>query len=360
MTITLHRMAIIPALAGLLLFSAQPVHACVENPSVRPADLEADAVNRLFLERNYKQLDQLYQQYSTKRSTTPDGMSALSIFFRGIAKSFVGCTSSQRTEQEWKAQQASLAAWQAASPKSNGPKLALALNSVNYGWYARGRGVSSTVSGDARSVFESRMEDARHQFDKLGALAKHNPAWYSGMLQIGLAQGWRREKFEPMYASAVKLDPYYMNFHVVNKEYHDQKWYGSDQEMHQAVNTAVELTKDRFGQALYARLYTTEWKPRAMFTTGGVSWERMKKGFEDDLAIHPDLPTRRDYANYACVADDANTLKQQLDLLGDQADIKSWGNNQHIAYCTGLATMSGTDRKPKCFKFTGTEDYICD
>ncbi|NHZ63735.1 hypothetical protein [Massilia genomosp. 1] len=358
MKITVQQMASV--LSGLLVLSTQPAHACSDTDPMRPEDKVTDAINQVFLDKNYKQLDKLYQESSVKNAAAPDGISALSLFFRGIAKSFVGCGSSQRTEEEWQSRKAALSAWQAASPTSSAPKLALALYSVNYGWYARGRGAGSTLNDSARKSFEYHMADARRQFEKLAPLARDNPAWYSGMLQIGLAQGWRHDKFEPMYARAVKLDPYYMNFHVVNKEYHAAKWYGSDQEMHQAVNTAAELTRPRFGQAVYARLYTEDWKPNAMFTTGGVSWERMKKGFEDDLAIYPDNKTRRDYANYACVADDANTLKQQIDLLGDQADIKSWGNKHHVAYCTGLATMSGTDRKPKCFKFTGTDDYICD
>lgn len=347
-------------LSGWLLLSAQSAFACTDDQPMRPEDNVTVAVNQLFSEKNYKQLDKLYREYSVKGAAAPDGVSALSLFFRGVARSFVGCAKSERTEQEWQAQKASLLAWQAATPRSSAPKLALALHSVNHGWYARGRGVSSTVSEGARNSFEGHMADAKRQFDKLAALAKDNPAWYSGMLQIGLAQGWSHEKFEPLYVKAVNLDPYFMNFHVVNKEYHAAKWYGSGQEMQDAVDIAVDFTKERFGQAMYARLYSEDWKPKSMFTSGAVSWERMKKGFEDDLAIYSDLKTRRDYANYACVADDANTLKQQLEVLGEQADITSWGNKQHVAYCTGLATMAGTDRKPRCFKFTGMDEYICD
>lgn len=56
----------------------------------------------------------------------------------------------------------------------------------------------------------------------------------------------------------------------------------------------------------------------------------------------------------------AKSERTELDGLGDKDDKTSWGNNRFIAYCTGLATMAGTDRKPKCFKFDGADEYVCD
>ncbi|MFB9241376.1 DUF4034 domain-containing protein [Massilia antarctica] len=354
------QITIISAFSLAMLSTAQSVHACTQNNHIRPADVASDAVHTLLEEKNYKKLDELYKEYSKERAATPDGIAALSVFFKGIAQSVNICAKLKPTEEDWLAHQATLAAWIKSSPKSTGAKLALALSSVDYAWFARGNGVSSTVSPASRQLFVQRMDGAKRQFDKLAAVGKNNPAWYAGMLTIGLAQGWEAAKFDALYEKAVKLDPYYIDVHYTNIEYHAEKWYGSDEERDSAISRTADLTKERLGQTMYARLNWTVSESWSIFKNGNVSWERMKTGFEDYLNLFSDPRTRNGYAMYACLANDRTTLKQQLDLLGEQANQKAWGNNYKYAYCTALAKMVGIEKVPKCFKFDNMDEYDCD
>ncbi|MDQ1920352.1 DUF4034 domain-containing protein [Massilia pseudoviolaceinigra] len=350
----------VSALLLALISSINTASACTKNNHIRPAEIVSDEVHKLMKEKNYKKLDELYTKYSKKMAKTPDGVSALSPFFSGIAQTFnVACTNPKRSDEEWLAHQASLSAWLESSPTSMGAKLALAFFAADYAWYARGSGYSSTVSDASQKIFEQRMASAKRQLDKLAGPGKNNPAWYEGMLTVGLAQGWAPAKFDAMYNKAAKVDPYYLDIHYTNIAFHDAKWYGSDQEVLSAINRAAQLTKARLGDTMYTRLHWTIAQSPDMFETGGANWTRMKAGFEDYLRLYSDTRTRNNYALYACMAEDKPTLREQLALLGNDLDPKKWSNDYQYAYCTAYAKLSGLDQKPACFTRADTGAYFC-
>lgn len=344
----------------LLLFYVTPASAsCVTNNHVRPADVVSDDVNKLFEEKNYKKLDELAFQYEKEKTLTFDSNSALMAFYRGIAQSFSNCSPVNKTEDEWLAHQKSISDWIKSSPNSTAAKLALALFTIDYGWHGRGNGYASTVNDKAMSLFKSRMSLARDQLDQLADLCKKNPAWYSGMLDLALAQGREPDEFDALYKKAVQLDPYYLNFHYASASFHSKFWYGTDNKMRNSIEKSVELTKNRLGQSMYARLHWTQSKSPEMFKTGGVNWTRMKTGFDDALKIYPDNRTRNSYAMFACMADDAKNLKKQLDLLGDRVNQQIWTDKNFYLYCKAIAKNSESGKETQCFRREDTGEVFC-
>ncbi|RSZ58390.1 DUF4034 domain-containing protein [Massilia atriviolacea] len=343
----------------ILISSLNTASACTQNNHIRPAEMIADEVHELMKGKNYKKLDALYAAYSKK--TTSDNVSALSPFFSGIAQSFnVACSKQARSNEEWLAHQASLSAWLESSPGSMAARLALALFDIEYAWYGRGSGYASTVDAASMKLFKQRMESAKRQLDALAGPGKDIPAWYQGMLSVGLAQGWTHEKFDALYDKAARIDPYYLDIHYTNVAFHAAKWYGSDGEELSAIDRAARLTKGRLGEAMYTRLHSTKAQSPEMFETGGANWKRMKAGFEDYLRIHSESRTRNNYAFYACMARDKPTLRQQLALLGRDLDPKKWNNDLQYAYCTTYAKSSGLHEKPKCFTRSDTGAHFCE
>lgn len=336
MKLTLQKITSMSAsFAVMWVCALPPAAACTRNNHVRPADVAADTINSLFEQKKYDDLDRLYDKYVSEKTATPDGISSLSVFFKGISQSFNAC-SAPAAETAWLAHQDSLLAWVRKSPKSTGAKLALALFTIDFGWHGRGSGPASTVDQASRKLHDSRMASAKLQLDALAEVSRNNPAWYSGMLYLGLAQGWKREKMDALYDTAVRLDPYYIDTHFDIAQYYSARWYGSDAQMHAVIDRSAELTKKRLGQTMYARLHWTNSKSPAMFQPGGVKWERMKTGFSDYLKIYPENKTRNNFAIFACMARDSKALRQQLNLLGDQVDPQVWGA-EYYAACSALA-----------------------
>lgn len=353
-------LSLIAIFSALTLGGSHTANACIKNNHVRPVDLAADTVSKLFKDKNYKELDKLYATYLTEKTATPDGISALSAYYKGISQSFNVCASPAKSDAEWKAHVASLLAWRQASPGSDAAKFASTLFMIDYAWYGRGYGYSSTVSAASRDVHASRMASAEHQLDQLAKSGINNPAWYSGMISVGLAQGWPSEKIDALYQTAIKLDPYYIEIHYNRAAYYSAKWYGSEAQMAGAIDQATESTRPRLGQTMYARLHWTESQAQDMFEPGKVKWERMKSGFDDYLAIYSDTSTRSNYADFACMANDAKSVKRQLELLDGKVDLKAWGNENHYKFCVALAKNSENGIKPQCFKVKDTGEIFCE
>ena len=68
----------------------------------------------------------------------------------------------------------------------------------------------------------------------------------------------------------------------------------------------------------------------------------MKAGFEDRLRRHPMAGTRTRFAHFACLAGDRETLREQLELLGDRFERDAWGPNpeRRRDECRRLARQS--------------------
>lgn len=350
----------IVAIVGLVMLCvAHSASACTPIVNTRPATRSADLINQLYKEKNYRELDRISAKYVKEKTATPDGTSALSAFYKGIARSFSGCSSSSTSEEEWIDHQDALLAWKKASPTSDGAKFALALFHVAYAWHARGGGYISTVNDGSLNKFTSRMAIAKRELDMLAERGKSNPAWYAGMLSVALAQGWPSETVDALYEKALTIDPYYTEIHFSYTAYYRQRWYGSDDQNYAAIDKATEATKPRMGQSMYALLHRGQSQSADMFSPGKVSWDRMKTGFDDFLAIYAENQTRSDYADSACMAKDAKTLKQQLDLLGGEMDLSVWDSEGRYKYCVALAKHAEDGKQPACFEVKDTGMIIC-
>lgn len=347
------------AIGLLTLIVLRPAVACIGNNHARPADVVSDDVSKLFEEKNYTKLDEMARQYEKKRVLTSDSNSALMAFYRGIAKGLSSCAKKKNTDEDWRAHQQSILDWMQSSPNSTAAKLALAFFTIDYGWHARGSGYASTVDDDAMALFKSRVAAARGQLERLAASCKNNPAWYAGMLDVALAQGWTYKEFNTIYQQAVKLDPYYLKFHYTNAHFYSAVWYGSKEQLNIEIEKSVALTKKRLGQSMYADLHWTYESPD-MFENGDVDWARMKIGFDDMLRIYPDDLTRNNYGKFACMAKDAKSIKQQLDQLGTRVDPKKWDGKEFFSYCQALAKNSETGKATECFKRADTGEVFCE
>ncbi|MFB9240251.1 DUF4034 domain-containing protein [Massilia antarctica] len=335
-------------------------YGCSPNKRARPTNVVVDEVQALFEKKDYQKLDALYASYLKEKSMTSDSVSKLEAFFDGIAESFNTCSSTPVTEDTARTQEAALRAWNKASPRSPAPKLALAFFTTKYAWFARGTGYASTVSPDQWKLLKLRMASAKAQLDALAPTNKTNPAWYAAMLEVGVAQGATAQKFDALYEKGVAIDPYYMNLHFLASDYHSERWHGSKEEFNVAVERAVELTRERLGQTMYTRLHWSRSQSPDMFSSGDVSWARMKIGFEDILTTFDEKLTRNYLGTFACTANDASYLKKQLDVLGADVDPALWGSKRKYGYCMALAKHSGTSTLPRCFEFKNSGDVECD
>lgn len=102
---------------------------------------------------------------------------------------------------------------------------------------------------------------------------------------------------------------------------------------------AVDKTKERFGNALYARIYWAAYSGYVgrLVESGRLDWPLMKSGFDDMLERYPDTWNMNAYARFACMARDGQTLAQVLRRIGDQVVPQAWANRGEYNACKKLA-----------------------
>lgn len=346
---------------SLLVVGTPSAFACLQNNHIRPFDVVSDEVHKAWVKKDFKKLEAWAQEYGVKGSRTSDGYSPLMAFYQGISDGFNNCAKThQKSEKEWLYQEERLKEWQNAYPDSLAAKLALAFFTTNYAWHARGNGYANTVGDSDWARFNERIESARNQLEAIASPCENNPAWYDAMLSIALAQAWPREEFERIYRKGVELDPYYVGLYYARTNYLLPQWYGSYREYHEAIDEAVQATRKRLGEALYAKLHWTYSDVKQMFESGRVDWHRMKNGFEDSLHAFPDKWTRNNFARFACEANDPVTLKRELDKLGDNIMPEAWFSTEYLTYCKAYAKTTPGGKPVKCFKREDTGEVICE
>jgi hypothetical protein len=343
--VVIHREVVMLRFIGLVLMSVvcQSALACGgTSDHYRPLDAIAASTSALLQKREFKVLNKLADEYRTQNTLASDGQPKLMGFYGGIAKSAAGCSDRKESAEAWNNERRLLSDWGKASPRSVTPKLALAILEANYAWDARGGGYASTVTDEGWQLFKQRNAKARAMLEKLRVEAANDPQWYEEMLRMGLAQGWGREQFDEMYEKAVKKFPFYYAYYFTKGEFYSAKWHGSQRDFKAFVDESVKATESQVGQSMYARLNWSAWQGK-MFFDGQTDWGRMKDGFEKLVSDFPDPWNRNNYAKFACMANDANALRQQLDLIGEKIIIGAWGDMSFLQYCQKFLVRSAED-----------------
>jgi hypothetical protein len=137
------------------------------------------------------------------------------------------------------------------------------------------------------------MNEAAKVLAAAGRLREKCPVWWDICQRIALAQQWNREKYDELFESAVRFDPYYTAFYANKNVYLLPRWFGEPGECAAFAQKSADRLGGEEGDILYARLL---WRLHALdvFDTNcivkeaGVSWPRIRNGLEAILRRHPD------------------------------------------------------------------------
>lgn len=322
-------------LAGILLMCAfGSARACSSHDAKRSLDMVGEAAEALLDKKDFKGLDAQVNQYRHADSLASDGQPNLAGFYGGLAVSRAGCE--HIAEASWAKRRAQLLAWGKHSRDPGAAALALAMLDASEAWNARGGGYAATVSEEGWRRFHLGLASAKGKLDKIATLATVDPQWYQAMLNLGLAQGWERERFDKVYAAATAAYPYYLGYYFTKGAFYGQMWHGSPKEFTAFVEETVAATAPKMGQVMYTRLH---WSGQSvtMFKDGQTDWPRMKAGFISLLKDYPDSWNRNNFAKFACRAQDFGTTDEQIKLIGTQVIQAAW--NERYEYCKQRAEM---------------------
>jgi hypothetical protein len=237
---------------------------------------------------------------------------------------------------------AMVADWQLAIPESNVPDIIAARAYFAEAWDYRGNGYAHTISSENYEQFRIHLEQAWQAAEV--ASNKGPPDAELCSLRTELAFAYHRDKTlaKHIFNECLAIEPGYFHlFYKVNR-YLQPIWMGSDKEHQLFVNQAADVTRDIYGDGLYAMLMsaTSFYHGRIFAGYGGsFSWERARTGFRDVLK---NTGPSSDYIHHifaycAMLAHDHQTVAEMLTILGTQWDedkarnfrVRAW-YDQHL------------------------------
>lgn len=316
----------------------------------RPIDQAAIGIYPVLQKRDFSGLDRIAERLRQENELLSDGQPALVAFYKGVSACVQPkCDEEPQLDQTWVAHGKLLDEWIEAVPRSTTARLAKAAYVTAYAWHIRGTGYAHTVSPNQWKEFADRLQQARVLLQALKKEAENDPHWYAEMLAIGLAQSWPRSEMDEVFDAGVKKFPAYFPMYFYKAASLSPRWGGNQEDLARFVEEAVQATRGALGETLYARLYWSEWKAD-MFEKRHVDWLRMKAGFARMAKDHPDPWNLNNFAFFACLAGDVDTLAEILDQIGDATIVVAWRSPRRLAACRRMTDRptqaSGTAPSP--------------
>ena len=320
-----------PLLLALALYVAG-VWAQFTNP--RPMERAADKYFAMLLQSNFAGLEHAAAEARSKDLRIEDGQPVLAALYEGTA----GCPcANSLTDELWQTRRQRLEAWTKQFPKSTTAHVALASFRVYYGWFARGNNYANSVSSDAWKSFEERVEQGRVALNSLEESDKHDEGWYAAMISVALAQHWPSERFDALYDEASRAHPKYLPIHFNAANYYAPQWYGSPRAYGRFVQRAMDLVGPPVDAELYARMNWSQ-STNTMFLDGTADWTRMKSGFEQMVKGYPDPWNVNNFARFACLAHDWDTVNVLAKSIGETPVAMAWWSDARYYFrCRDMA-----------------------
>lgn len=264
------------------------------------------SVSAALSERRYEDIDKLAARMLQQRSRLPDGRWELPLVSGAVRTGL-----KEHDDVAWRARLAQMDDWIAHTPKDATPYLAKAALLVAYAADARGQGWASSVSEQDMATFQTRLAAAREVLESSRAISQASPDWYRTMQDVALGQGWSGHDYRALFDEAVRREPTFYDFYFNAAEYFLPRWHGNAGDVAKFVDAAVDRTKAKEGQTLYARIYwSLMWAYQdKTFAPGRAEWPRMRQGFKDMLHAYPDNWNANAFAYYACMAADWPTYR---------------------------------------------------
>lgn len=326
------------ALLGAIWFLAHAAGAQVPATSAAPtaaatASATYEALKALRDAGRFAEFDAALRQLLAANAVFPDGRPSADVAWGVLGTfQFEAMVSPQKLE-------AMLQDWRSHAPGSPYPALVQARLLAN----AARRDVASELP-EARSVANSKLDDARRLLQELPPDVRATELWHIALLHV---LGSRRQPDGTegaLAAEAVRRWPLDLHFHrVILRRLHPHQG-GSWDKVERFIGEAAARVAASEGDSFYARLYAE--LPAGDLAARGTAMDeaRLERAFRDWKARDMNPKIRNLHATHACVARDRNAFVQVMrDLAPPDVQATQWLPGHGPAACMRWA---GLDPKP--------------
>jgi len=168
---------------------------------------------------------------------------------------------------------------------------------------------------------------------------RQSPLWYWVALIVAGSSGQPAPVFDALFEEAVTRFPYYQPLYYTRLNYYLPQWGGSYEAVDRFIARSVARTSAQEGDAFYTWLYLDVARTQGgdLFQKTLADWPRLRKGFEDMIARHPDTWNLNVFATWACQVRDRETTALLLTQLGTKAALGAWSPGVSTESCRRFA-----------------------
>ncbi|HEY3345986.1 MAG TPA: hypothetical protein VGK71_00035 [Nitrospirota bacterium] len=311
----------------LLLALSSPSFADYKN--IREEQTLTREVQNAFRQKNFKELEEMAHWYRNEKKILEDGGCGLYCYYSAVEEALKPPMSNDLSEADYVATLELIDEWGKRYPDSITQRVAKAGVLINFAWLARGNDWAYTVTEDGWRLFRKRIQKAYDVLKDAPADIKDDcPQRFFNLLIVARAQSWERDKCDEVFYKGMRFYPWYFPLLSQRATYLLPRWGGKEGEWLKFADEAVRLSPTSEGMYPYTYVVKLthgydEWK---MFDEkNGVSWKKMKQGFQDKLEKHPRSRyylTR--FAFFAIKANDWQIAKELFDKIGNNPDPEIW------------------------------------
>jgi hypothetical protein len=202
--------------------------------------------------------------------------------------------------------------YQSQFPKSAFALTLAAMQIHATAWRARGRGFSSTVTPEGRTLFHERSAQAWRMLQSSKPRGARLPTWYEQAINIGMDAGVPDADLMGLFEEGIRQFPgYYSIYFSITRQF-SPRWGGSYAGADAFIRKQVAAKTNPDGEVLYARLYwlIDQYNGGSpdFFAESLVDWRRLRAGFELMMKQYPNSSwNQANFAAFACRAEDGTT-----------------------------------------------------
>jgi hypothetical protein len=279
--------------------------------------------SKLLFARDFAQLDKIADELRRSKATYADGYWKLGAFYEGFAE-----LPEEASESRWTNMIAHLKLWVKARPESITARTGLGRALTGYAWKARGSGWASTVTPTGWKLFRARLAESREALLSATNISATCPLWFTGVLMVGLGEGWPSEIYDKIFAAGTNHVGRYAPLYFVKCYRLLPRWHGAEGEWEQFAEDAANEVGGEEGDILYARITWDMHNNRVygnIFKQSKASWARAKRGFVALQKRYPDcMAVTSEFCYLAGMGGDRALMKSLFTKLNGKVDQTVW------------------------------------
>ena len=241
--------------------------------------------------------------------------------------------------------QAAIAAWRAARPRSDLARVAEIDMWTNAAWRARGNGTAADITKTGGQTMSDALDKAAQAIDQLPASALSSPLTFVALQNWAQLSGIGREFQDAIFTEGTAKFPAYNTLYYQRIEFLMPRWYGAPGDVTAMIAARADQIGGIEGDMFYAMALAEGTSVMPISKDNPYDVTRANRGLAALRARHPDSITLRS-AQLSLGFDEAFGTPQRLNWElakaafaepnGNQLDA-TWGNFESPEYRVSYA-----------------------